>query len=69
VKRRLRDLRRAALLMLGASLALLAVWTIYPLVRAIQTGHKSCDQTGRKLHREGLGQYLDVFQSASSRTR
>lgn len=62
MKRRLRD-APAALLMLGASLVLLAVWTIYPLVRAVQTGHLSCDQTGRKCTEKGWGQYLDVFQS------
>jgi ABC-type Fe3+ transport system permease subunit len=62
VKRRLRD-APAAVLMLGASLTLLGVWTIYPLIRAIQTGHLSCDQTGRKCTEKGWGQYLDVFQS------
>lgn len=62
MKRRLRD-APAAVLMLGASLTLLGVWTIYPLIRAIQTGHLSCDQTGRKCTEKGWGQYLDVFQS------
>ncbi|HQZ36397.1 MAG TPA: hypothetical protein PK020_18365, partial [Ilumatobacteraceae bacterium] len=62
MKRRLRD-APAALVMLGASLVLLGVWTIYPLVRAVQTGHLSCDQTGRKCTEKGWGQYLDVFQS------
>lgn len=62
MKRRLRD-APAALLMLGASLVLLAVWTIYPLVRAVQTGHLSCDQTGRKCTEKGWDQYLYVFQT------
>ena len=62
MKRRLRDVP-AALLMLAASLVLLAVWTIYPLIRAVQTGHLRCNVTGTKCRDAGWGQYLDVFQS------
>ena len=62
MKRRFRD-APAAMLMLGTSLVLLAVWTIYPLIRAIQTGHLSCDPTGRKCTESGWGTYFDVFMS------
>lgn len=62
MKRRLRDVP-AALLMLLPSLALLSVWTIYPLYRAIQNGHLRCDATGSKCRDAGWRQYLDVFNS------
>ena len=62
MKRRLRD-APAAVLMLGTSMVLLAVWTIYPLVRAVQTGHLSCNQTGTRCIDTGWGTYLDVFMS------
>ena len=62
MKRRLRDVP-AALVMLMASLTLLVVWTIYPLVRAVQSGHLRCNITGTKCRDAGWGQYLDVFQS------
>ncbi|MDO9175650.1 MAG: sugar ABC transporter permease, partial [Actinomycetota bacterium] len=62
MKRTLRD-APAALLMLGVSFTLLAVWTIYPLVRAVQTGHLSCNQTGTKCTDTGWGTYFDVFMS------
>jgi len=62
VKRRLRD-APAAVLMLGTSMVLLAVWTIYPLVRAVQTGHLSCNQTGTQCIDTGWGTYFDVFMS------
>jgi ABC-type sugar transport system permease subunit len=62
VKRRLRD-APWALLMLVPSLALLAVWTVYPLIKAVQTGHLSCNQTGTRCTDTGWSTYLDVFQS------
>lgn len=62
MKRRLRDLP-PALLMLVPSAALLAVWTIYPLVKAVQNGHLSCDATGRRCTDRGWDTYLDVFMS------
>ncbi len=62
MKRRLRDLPWA-LTMLVPSLALLAVWTIYPLVRAIDTGRKSCDRTGARCTDTGWDTYSDVFMS------
>jgi ABC-type sugar transport system permease subunit len=43
--------------------ALLAVWTVYPLVRAVQKGHFRCDVTGRKCTDAGWGRYVDVFRS------
>lgn len=49
--------------MLLPSIALLAVWTVYPLVRAVQKGHLRCDVTGRKCTDAGWGRYLDVFRS------
>lgn len=62
MKRRLRD-APWALLMLVPSLALLAVWTVYPLIKAVQTGHLSCNQTGTRCTDTGWSTYLDVFQS------
>jgi sn-glycerol 3-phosphate transport system permease protein len=63
VKRRLRDVPWA-LAMLLPSLALVAVWTVYPLLRAIQKGHFRCDVTGRKCIDQGWGRYVDVFKSS-----
>lgn len=52
-----------ALAMLLPSLALIIVWTVYPLVKAIQQGHFKCDVTGRRCTDQGWGRYWDVFQS------
>ena len=62
MKRRLRDLPWA-LTMLVPSLALLAVWTIYPLVRAVNTGRQSCNRTGSRCNNTGWDTYYDVFMS------
>lgn len=62
MNRRWRDLP-PAVAMLGASALLLGVWTVYPLVRAIQNGHLRCDATGRRCRDAGWGQYSDVFMS------
>lgn len=62
MKRRLRDLPWA-MAMLLPSLALLLVWTVYPLVRAVQKGHLRCDVTGQKCTDAGWGRYTAVFQS------
>ncbi|MDO8363479.1 MAG: sugar ABC transporter permease [Actinomycetota bacterium] len=62
MKRKLRDLP-PALLMLVPSLALLGVWTIYPLARAIDYGHKRCDSTFRNCTDAGWDRYSQVFQS------
>jgi len=62
VKRRIRDVPWAAAMLLP-SIALLAVWTVYPLIRAVQKGHLRCDITGSKCTDAGWGRYLDVFRS------
>jgi ABC-type sugar transport system permease subunit len=62
VKRRLRDIPWAVT-MLVPSMALLAVWTVYPLVKAVQNGHLSCDSTGNRCTDAGWGQYKVVFLS------
>ncbi|MEY4173580.1 MAG: hypothetical protein RI900_745 [Actinomycetota bacterium] len=62
MRRRLRDLPWAFVMLLP-SVALLAVWTVYPLVKAVQKGHLRCDVTGKKCSDAGWGRYLDVFQS------
>ncbi|MEI7547151.1 MAG: sugar ABC transporter permease [Actinomycetota bacterium] len=62
MKRRLRDLP-PALLMLLPSLALLAIWTIYPLVKAVDYGHKACDISNRNCRDVGWDRYWRVFTS------
>lgn len=49
--------------MLLPSVALLGVWTVYPLVRAVQTGRLRCDSTGQRCRDVGWGQYSDAFMS------
>lgn len=63
MNRRLRDVPWA-IVMLLPSMALIAVWTVYPLVKAIQKGHLRCDVTGTKCRDAGWGRYWDVFTSA-----
>lgn len=62
MKRRLRDVPWAVLMLLPSA-GLIAVWTVYPLVKAIQTGHSRCDITGRRCTDYGWGRYWDVFMS------
>jgi sn-glycerol 3-phosphate transport system permease protein len=62
VNRRLRDVPWA-IVMLLPSMALVAVWTIYPLVKAVQNGRLRCDITGTKCRDYGWGRYWDVFIS------
>ena len=62
MKRRVRDVPWA-IAMLLPSLALIGVWTVYPLVKSIQKGHFRCDPTGRRCTDEGWGRYWQVFQS------
>ena len=62
MKRRLRDLP-PALAMLVPSMALLGVWTVYPLVKAIRTGHLDCNLTATKCRDVGWDRYVDVFTS------
>ncbi|MFZ9628991.1 MAG: carbohydrate ABC transporter permease [Ilumatobacteraceae bacterium] len=61
-KRRLHDVP-PAIAMLVPSLVLLGVWTIYPLVKAVQLGHLRCDSTGQRCRDAGWGQYSDAFLS------
>ena len=62
MKRRLRDVP-AAVAMLLPSMVLLAVWTVYPLVKATINGTKSCDSTGTRCTDVGWSQFSNVFQS------
>lgn len=62
MRRRLRDVP-PALLMLLPSLGLLAVWTVYPLLRAVDYGRKKCDISNRNCQVVGWGQYGRVFRS------
>ncbi|MDO8390464.1 MAG: sugar ABC transporter permease [Actinomycetota bacterium] len=62
MKRKLRDLP-PALLMLVPSLGLLTVWVIYPLIKAIDYGHKKCDISSRNCRDVGWDRYFSVFQS------
>ncbi len=62
MRRRLREWG-LALLMLGPSLAVLGVFVLYPLGRAIMLGRQRCDPTGRSCETTGWDQYVDVFRS------
>ena len=62
VRRRLRDVP-PAIAMLVPSLVLLGVWTVYPVVKAVQLGHLRCDSTGQRCRDAGWGQYRDAFLS------
>jgi ABC-type sugar transport system permease subunit len=62
LKRRWRDLP-VAVWMLAPSAAVLGVFVVYPLVRAVQLGHLRCDATGKRCRDGGWGQYVDVFRS------
>lgn len=63
MKRRVRDLPPALLMLLPAA-GLLGVWTIYPLVRAVDYGHRQCDRTLTDCRDVGWGQFTRVFQSS-----
>lgn len=62
MKRRWRD-APTALMMLAPSIALLAVFVFYPLLRAIWLGQQSCDNTGKVCRSVGWSQYVDVYRS------
>ncbi len=62
MKRKLRDLP-PALLMLLPSAGLLFVWTLYPLIKAIDYGHKKCDIQVKNCRDVGWQQFSRVFQS------
>lgn len=52
-----------AAVMLAPSLAVLGVFVIYPLIRAVWLGHQRCDTQGKRCVSNGWDQYLDVFRS------
>ena len=62
MKRRWRELP-IAVGMLAPSAAILGMFVVYPLVRAVQLGHLRCDATGKRCREGGWGQYIDVFRS------
>jgi sn-glycerol 3-phosphate transport system permease protein len=53
----------AALLLLAPSMVVLAVFVVYPLIRAIVLGSQRCDIQGTDCHSNGWDQYVDVFRS------
>jgi len=59
---RWRDLP-AAVAMLAPSAVILAVFVLYPLVRAVWLGHQRCDAQGDNCRSNGWDQYLDVIAS------
>lgn len=61
-RRRLRDVPWAVLMLLPSA-GLLAVWTIYPLVRAVDYGHQQCNRALTECRDVGWGQFTCVFQS------
>ena len=62
MKRRWRDFP-VAVGMLAPSAIILAVFVVYPLIRAVQLGHLRCDATGTRCREGGWVQYIDVFRS------
>jgi ABC-type sugar transport system permease subunit len=61
LRQRLRD-SGLAMVMLGPSLAVLGVFVVYPLVRAVLLGRERCDSNGN-CSVNGWSQYVDVFRS------
>ncbi|MGE0000420.1 MAG: carbohydrate ABC transporter permease [Ilumatobacteraceae bacterium] len=61
-RRRWRETGLAAAL-LAPSLAILGVFVLYPLGRAVWLGHQRCDATGSNCRSNGWDQYVDVFRS------
>jgi ABC-type sugar transport system permease subunit len=49
--------------MLAPSLILLAVFVLYPLVRAVWLGQQRCDAQGNNCRSSGWDQYVDVIRS------
>jgi len=60
--RRWRDGALAAAL-LAPSFAVLSLFVLYPLGRAVWLGHQRCDATGSSCRSNGWDQYVDVFRS------
>lgn len=63
MRRRWRDVPAAAAL-LAPSAALLGVFVVYPLVRAVILGHQKCNATGKICKEAGWGQYWRVVRGA-----
>ena len=61
-KRRWRDFGLAGL-MLGPSAAVLSLFVIYPLVKAVWYGHQRCDASLSKCRTTSWHQYIDAFRS------
>jgi ABC-type sugar transport system permease subunit len=53
----------AALLLLAPSTVVLAMFVVYPLIRAIVLGSQRCDIQGTNCRSNGWDQYVDVFRS------
>jgi sn-glycerol 3-phosphate transport system permease protein len=53
----------AALLLLAPSMVVLAMFVVYPLVRAIVLGSQRCDIQGGNCRSNGWDQYVDAFRS------
>jgi ABC-type sugar transport system permease subunit len=53
----------AALLLLAPSIVVLAMFVVYPLVRAVVLGSQRCDIQGANCRSNGWDQYVDVFRS------
>lgn len=49
--------------MLAPSLAILGVFVVYPLARAVVLGQQRCNAVGRNCRSNGWDQYWDVFRS------
>jgi sn-glycerol 3-phosphate transport system permease protein len=49
--------------MLAPSFAILSVFVLYPLGRAVQLGHMRCDSRGQNCRDNGWDQYVDVVRS------
>jgi ABC-type sugar transport system permease subunit len=62
VRRRWRDVPAAAL-MLAPSAALLGIFVVYPLGRAVWLGRQKCNVSGKGCRTVGWRQYVDVWSS------
>ena len=66
--RKRRDIGAAATMLLP-SLAVLAVFVLYPLGRAVWMGQQRCSVVTKVCRSSGWGQYLDVLQSTQFQDR
>ncbi len=60
--RRTRETGLAAA-MLAPSLAVLGVFVLYPLAKAVWLGHQRCNSQGKRCRSNGWDQYTDVLRS------